>query len=96
LAPPALVGGVLMVASNSALTKSVYPEEVGRILGLSAALGSLTTVASPIMSALLLDKVGTAAPGIAGALLMARLIYQPRQRVLVVPDLVCPEASPGR
>jgi DHA1 family tetracycline resistance protein-like MFS transporter len=91
LAPLALAGGVLSVASNSALTKSVYPEEVGGILGLSASLGSLTRVVSPIVGAFLLDNVSTTAPGILGALLMAWLIYYTWRQVLFVPDLVCPE-----
>jgi DHA1 family tetracycline resistance protein-like MFS transporter len=91
LAPLALAGGVLNVASNSALTKSVYPEEVGGILGLSASLGSLTRVVSPIVGAFLLDNVSTAAPGVLGALLMSWLIYYTWRQVLFVPDLVCPE-----
>jgi MFS transporter, DHA1 family, tetracycline resistance protein len=90
LAPLALAGGVLNVASNSALTKSVYPEEVGGALGLSAALGSLTRVASPVVGAFLLDRVSAAAPGILGALLMAWLIYYTWRQVLFVPDLECP------
>jgi DHA1 family tetracycline resistance protein-like MFS transporter len=94
LAPLALAGGVLNVASNSALTKSVYPEEVGGALGLSASLGSLTRVASPVVGAFLLDRVSAAAPGILGALLMAWLIYYTWRRVLFVPDLECP-AEPG-
>jgi DHA1 family tetracycline resistance protein-like MFS transporter len=91
LAPLALAGGVLNVASNSALTKSVYPEEVGGILGLSASLGSLARVVSPVMGGFLLDQVGTATPGIVGALIMTWLIYYTWRRVLPVSDLVCPE-----
>jgi len=90
LAPLALAGGVLNVASNSALTKSVYPEEVGGALGLSASLGSLTRVVSPVVGAFLLDRVSAAAPGILGALLMAWLIYYTWRQVLFVPDLECP------
>lgn len=91
LAPLALAGGVLNVASNSSLTKSVYPQEAGGILGLSASLGSLTRVVSPVVGGFLFDEVGTAAPGIAGAVLMGLLIPFVWQRVLFVPDLVCPE-----
>jgi DHA1 family tetracycline resistance protein-like MFS transporter len=92
LAPLALAGGVLNVAINAALTKSVYPEEVGGTLGLSAALGSLDRVISPIVGAFLLDNVGAAAPGVLGALLMAWLVSYTWRRVLFVPDLECPEA----
>jgi DHA1 family tetracycline resistance protein-like MFS transporter len=92
LAPLALAGGVLNVAINAALTKSVYPEEVGGTLGLSAALGSLDRVISPIVGAFLLDNVSAAAPGVLGALLMAWLVSYTWRRVLFVPDLECPEA----
>jgi DHA1 family tetracycline resistance protein-like MFS transporter len=91
LAPLALAGGVLNVVTNSALTKSVYPEEVGGILGLSASIGSLTRVVSPIVGAFLLDRVGTSAPGLGGAVLMAWLIVYTWREVLFVPDLVCPQ-----
>jgi DHA1 family tetracycline resistance protein-like MFS transporter len=93
LAPLALAGGVLGVAINSALTKSVYPEEVGGTLGLSSSLGSLTRVVSPIMGGFLLDSVSVAAPGVLGALLMGWSISYTWRRVLFVPDLVCPEPS---
>jgi MFS family permease len=91
LAPLALASGVLRVSINSALTKSVYPEEVGGILGMSASLESLARIVSPIVGGFLLDQLGTAAPGIVGALLMGLLIPFVWQRVLFVPDLVCPE-----
>jgi DHA1 family tetracycline resistance protein-like MFS transporter len=91
LAPLALAGGVLSVATNSALTKSVYPEEVGGTLGLAASLGSLDRVVSPIIGAALLDGVSAAAPGILGALLMAWLIFFTWRRVLFVPYENCPE-----
>jgi DHA1 family tetracycline resistance protein-like MFS transporter len=91
LAPLALAGGVLSVATNSALTKSVYPEEVGGTLGLAASLGSLDRVVSPIVGAALLDGVSAAAPGILGALLTAWLIFYTWRRVLFVPYENCPE-----
>lgn len=96
LAPLALASGVLRVSINSALTKSVYPEEVGGILGMAASLESLTRVVSPILGGFLLGNLGTAAPGIVGALLMGLLIPFVWYRVLFVPDLVCPEPVPGR
>ncbi len=95
LAPLALAGGVLGVALDSALTKSVYPEEVGGTLGLSASLGGLTRVVAPITGAFLLDNVSPMAPGILGAVLMAGLIPFTWRRVLFVPDLSCPEAPEG-
>jgi DHA1 family tetracycline resistance protein-like MFS transporter len=88
--PVALSAGVLGVVTSSALTKSVYREEVGGTLGLSAALDSLTRVVSPILGGLLIDRLGAPAPGIAGALIMAGLIGFAWHRILFVPDLECP------
>lgn len=90
LAPLSLASGVLRVSVNTALTRSVWPEEVGGVLGLSAALGSLTRVVAPTVGGFLLGRVGTFAPGVLGALLMAWLVYYTWQRVLFVPDLACP------
>jgi len=90
LAPLALASGVLRVAVNTALTRSVWPEEVGGTLGLSAALNSLTRVIAPTIGGFLLGRVGAFAPGLLGALLMAWLVYYTWKRVLFVPDLACP------
>ena len=92
LAPLSLASGVLRVSINTALTRSVWPEEVGGTLGLSAALGSLARVISPTVGGFLLGRVGAFAPGVLGALLMAWLIYYTWQRVLFMPDLECPRA----
>ena len=72
------------------MSKSVYREEVGGTLGLSAALDSLTRVVSPILGGVLIDLLGTPAPGVLGALLMAGLIVFTWRRILYVPDLECP------
>ncbi len=90
LTPLALASGVLRVAVNTALTRSVWPEEVGGTLGLSAALSSLTRVVAPTVGGFLLGQVGAPAPGVLGALLMAWLVYYTWKRVLFVPDLECP------
>ena len=90
LAPVALSGGVLGVVTNSALTKSVYPEEVGGTLGLSAALDSLARVVSPILGGFLIDALSPAAPGVLGALIVAWLTFFTWRRILFVPDIDCP------
>jgi DHA1 family tetracycline resistance protein-like MFS transporter len=90
LAPLSLASGALRVSINSALTKSVYPEEVGGALGLSAALGSLAQVVSPIVGAFLLDNLSPAAPGILASMLMLAVIRFVWRRILFVPDLSCP------
>jgi DHA1 family tetracycline resistance protein-like MFS transporter len=99
LAPLALAGGVLNVVSSSALTKSVYPQEIGGTLGLSAALGSLARVISPILGGFLIDGLGPAAPGILGALIMAWLVVFAWRRILPAAATSCPaparQASPS-
>lgn len=90
LIPLALASGVLRVAINTALTRSVWPEEVGGTLGLSASLNSLARVVSPTVGGFLLGQVGPAAPGVLGALLLAWLVYYTWRRILFVPDLACP------
>jgi DHA1 family tetracycline resistance protein-like MFS transporter len=91
LVPLSLASGILQVALNSALTKSVYPEEVGGTLGLAASLAGLTRVIAPVLGGFLLGNVNTAAPGVLGALLMAWLASYVWRRIYFVPNLVCPE-----
>jgi DHA1 family tetracycline resistance protein-like MFS transporter len=90
LAPIAVSGGVAGIVGSSALSKSVTPEEVGGTLGLGAALDGLTRVAAPIAGGALIDALGTPAPGVAGALIMAGLIVFTQRRILGVPDYECP------
>ena len=92
LVPITLAGGVLGVAINSVLTKSVFPEEVGGTLGLAAAVGGLTRVVAPIVGGWSIDLAGPSAPGVIGAALMGALVYYAWRHVLFVPDLSCPEA----
>ncbi|HSJ54869.1 MAG TPA: MFS transporter, partial [Anaerolineae bacterium] len=74
LAPLALASGVLNTVINSAITKTVYREEVGGALGLSASVESLSRVIGPSAGGLLLEVLGTWAPGLIGAVLMAWLV----------------------
>lgn len=74
--PIALSGGLLNTILSSALTKTVDPQEVGGILGLSTSIESFTRVLSPLLGGYLLDKVATWAPGAFSAILMIlTLIY---------------------
>ena len=87
--PMALSGGVFNTVINSLLTKVVAPEEVGGILGLSAALESLTRVLAPTMGGVLLDFLGTWSPGIVSAVITAVLIPY-AWRVLIKPNATVP------
>ncbi|MGQ9516991.1 MAG: MFS transporter, partial [Anaerolineae bacterium] len=93
LVPLSLASGVLRVSVNAALTRSVWPEEVGGTLGLSASLSSLTRIIAPTVGGFLLGRLGAFTPGVLAALLMAWLIPYTWRRVLFTPDLVCPEAK---
>ena len=86
LIPLAFSSGVLNTVINSAITKSVYPEEVGGALGVSTSIESLTRVLGPIAGGLLLDYLGPWAPGVAGAIILAGLVIYVWQRIVVNPD----------
>lgn len=73
LAPTSLAGGVLNTLLSSTLTKVVAPQEIGGILGLSASIDSSTRVIAPILGGVLLQQLGTWAPGAFGAVVMAGL-----------------------
>ena len=68
--PIALAGGLLNTIVPSALTKTVEPQEVGGILGLSTSMESFTRVIAPLFGGFLLERVSYWAPGTFGALLL--------------------------
>jgi DHA1 family tetracycline resistance protein-like MFS transporter len=70
LTPMALAGGLLNTIVPSALTKTVEPQEVGGILGLSTSMESFTRVIAPLLGGFLLERVSYWAPGTFGALLL--------------------------
>ena len=70
MTPTALSGGLLNTLLSSTLTKAVEPQEIGGILGLSAAVESSTRVIAPILGGILLQQIGTWAPGAFGAVVM--------------------------
>ena len=70
MTPTALSGGLLNTLLSSTLTKAVEPQEIGGILGLSAAVESSTRIIAPILGGVLLQQIGTWAPGVFGAVVM--------------------------
>jgi DHA1 family tetracycline resistance protein-like MFS transporter len=86
LAPLALAGGVLNTVTNSAITKSVYPEEVGGVLGISASLDSLTRVIAPAAGGLLVQQLGPSSLGLSGALIVGWLVSYVWRRLIAHPD----------
>ncbi len=86
LTPLPLAGGVLNTITNSAITKSVYAEEVGGALGLSASLDSVTRVIAPVIGGLLLQQSGGGSLGLVAALVMALVLVHVWRRLVVSPD----------
>lgn len=93
LAPTALAAGVLNTMLSSVLTKSVYREEVGGTLGLSASMQTLAQITMPALGGLLLDNVGSWTLGVLGALLMAWTSWFARRRILSIPDSPTPSCT---
>jgi DHA1 family tetracycline resistance protein-like MFS transporter len=91
MAPLAFAGGILGTILNTALSKSVYPEEVGGTLGLAASLESATRVIAPSIGGFLLGQVGTWAPGILAAAIMAWVSFFAWRRLFVNPDPPLPQ-----
>jgi DHA1 family tetracycline resistance protein-like MFS transporter len=99
MVPTAISGGVLNTVINSAATKSVAPIEIGGILGLSASIESLTRVIAPTMGGLMLERLGSGAPGVFGFIILTMLTYyvwrfvysaKPVEIVTAVPCEACP------
>ena len=98
MAPLAFGGGVLNTVINSALSKSVYPEEIGGTLGISASLESLTRVISPAIGGLLLAVARPWGPAIFSSAIMLWVASFIWRRLFVNPDppLAPREDGPGR
>jgi DHA1 family tetracycline resistance protein-like MFS transporter len=86
LTPLSFAIGVLNTVINSSISKSVYPEEVGGALGISASVESLTRVIGPVTGALLLDYLGAWAPGVVGAVITGWLVSYVWRRLVANPD----------
>jgi len=80
--PTALSGGILNTVLSSALTKSVRPDEIGGTLGLSSSLDSLTRVIAPSLGGLMIERIGAAAPGLFGFVLMILLFSYAFRHIL--------------
>jgi DHA1 family tetracycline resistance protein-like MFS transporter len=71
---------------GSALTKAVYADEVGGIIGLSTAVGSLTRIPAPFVAGALLQYAGGWAPGVVARLLTALAVPFGYYRLIRHPD----------
>ncbi len=93
LIPTAVSGGILNTVLSSALTKAVYPEEIGGTLGLAASVESVTRVLAPTVGGVLLQQAGTWAPGAFGALIMVWVVSFTWRRFVVNPDPPLPSRT---
>ena len=78
---------------GSALTKSVYPDEVGGVIGLSTATGSLTRIPAPFVAGLLLGVSGWA-PGVLAGVMTLAVVPFAYQRLIRSPDAPLPPREP--
>jgi DHA1 family tetracycline resistance protein-like MFS transporter len=74
LFPFSIASGVFNTMINTAVSKSVPPEEVGATLGQSTSVDSITRVLAPTLGGYLLGSVGIFAPGLFAALSTGWLI----------------------
>jgi MFS transporter, DHA1 family, tetracycline resistance protein len=95
LIPLSVATGVLNTVISSALTKAVYPEEVGGTLGLLTSAESLSRVIAPVMAGVLLGSVGAWAPGVVAALIMVWELRFVIQRLVRRPDPPLPARVRG-
>ena len=94
-APIALSGGLLNTLLSSVLTKAVAPQEIGGILGLSTSVESSTRIIAPILGGILLQQLGTWAPGIFGAVIMAGISIYIFSRIYNHPIVATLRPSPA-
>ncbi len=86
LLPISFGGGVLNTVINAALSKSVYPEEIGGTLGLAASLESLTRVIAPVLGGVLLQWARPWGPAIFTGAVMIYVATFVWRRLFVNPD----------
>lgn len=71
--PAAIGGGILQPSINSLITKRVNPDEIGGMLGISAALLSGANAVAPLLGGAVFQAYGSTAPFLAGGLILAIL-----------------------
>ena len=96
MAPLAFGGGVLNTVINSALSKAVYPEEIGGTLGISASLESLTRVIAPALGGVLLAAARPWGPAIFTSVIMVWVASFIWRRLFVNPDPPLEPRASGR
>ncbi len=86
--PAAIGGGVLQPSINSMITKSVNPDEIGGILGISAALLSGANAIAPVAGGAIFQGFGPVYPFLIGGLILAFLWFWSRKKLLTAESSV--------
>ena len=73
LFPLSLSSGILSTLLRSSLSKAVHANETGEIMGISAALESITRIVAPALGGWLIGSLSSAAPGLLSAILVGVL-----------------------
>jgi MFS family permease len=74
MVPVAIGGGILQPSINSLITKRVRSDEVGGMLGISAAFLSAANALAPLIGGAIFQGIGPVAPFILWGALMAVLL----------------------
>jgi MFS family permease len=77
----AIGGAVLSPAVNSAITRQVTPQEMGGMLGISAAFVSAANALAPVLGGAIFQALGSTAPFLLGGALLAVLWVFARGRI---------------
>ena len=75
MVPASIGGGILQPSINSLITKRVRPDEIGGMLGISAALLSGANAIAPLLGGAIFQGLGSAAPFLLGGLTLALLLF---------------------
>lgn len=81
--PLGLAGGVLNTVLQSAISKSVHRDEIGGILGIAGSLEAFTRVIAPSVGGLLLQSLGTWAPGVFSAVALGWAVTFAYRRIIL-------------
>lgn len=74
MVPAAVGGGILQPSINSLITQKARKDEVGGLLGISAAFLSGANAVAPLIGGAIFQALGSTAPFLAGGILMAVLL----------------------
>lgn len=73
LVPLSLSSGILSTLLRSSLSKAVPANEIGEIMGISAAMESITRIVAPALGGWLIGSISSIVPGLLSAILMGGL-----------------------